>query len=78
MNTRPSRPTAGVPCASPRWTGPGSSRSGGRWGLAGQSRPFDGGNVDESVFRAVFRLDESETLGRIEPLYGTSRHSYFP
>ena len=43
-----------------------------------QSRTFDGGNVDEGVLGAVARLDESKTLDRVEPLYSTSRHSYFP
>ena len=42
-----------------------------------QSRTFDSGNVDEGVLGAVARLDEPETLGRVEPFYGTSSHSYF-
>jgi hypothetical protein len=35
---------------------------------------FDSGDVDENVRAAIVRLDEAETLGSIEPLYGTSCH----
>ncbi len=43
-----------------------------------QSRPFDGGNVDEGVLGAVARLDEAKSLCRIEPFYcsGSQVSSY--
>ena len=42
-----------------------------------ESRQFDSGDVDESVFRAVLRLDEPVALGRVEPLHGSSWHGLF-
>src|SRR6266511_837441 len=39
-----------------------------------QSRSLDGGNMDEHVFAAPLRLNESVALGRIEPLHGSCRH----
>jgi len=43
----------------------------------GESGPFNGRDVDESVVRAIFRLDEPVTLGGVEPLDGTSWHIRF-
>ena len=39
-----------------------------------ESGPFDSGDVDESVLRAVLRLDEPVALGGVEPLDRSSRH----
>jgi hypothetical protein len=39
-------------------------------GEAGKARALDGGDVDECVLAAVFRLDEAEALGRVEEFNG--------
>src|SRR5699024_3901787 len=36
---------------------------------------FDRGEVGEDICRTVVRLDESETLFRVEPLHGTCSHN---
>jgi hypothetical protein len=36
--------------------------------------PFDCRNMNEHIFAATLRLNESITLGRIEPFDGTDRH----
>src|SRR5215470_6918655 len=43
-----------------------------------QSSLLDRGDMDEHVFAACLRLDKSITLGRIEPLHGTTRHFDLP
>jgi hypothetical protein len=40
----------------------------------GQTGLFDGRDVNEHVFPAALRLDEPETLLRIEPLHRAARH----
>jgi hypothetical protein len=42
----------------------------------GEACPLYGGNMDEGVVRAVVRHDKTETLYRIEPLNGSSGHSF--
>src|SRR5215470_19407497 len=39
-----------------------------------QPSPLDCGNMHEHVLAAILRLDESVTLGRVEPLHSTGRH----
>lgn len=34
-------------------------------------------NVYEYVFPTIFGLDESKSLGRVEPLYGSSSHDSY-
>src|SRR5438552_18030567 len=41
---------------------------------ARHSGTLDRGNMHEHIVAAVDRLDEAETLGRIEELYGTCGH----
>src|SRR5438045_8721060 len=41
---------------------------------AAQSGSLDSRNVDEHVLAAALRLNESVTLGRVEPLYGPGSH----
>src|SRR6516164_3560261 len=43
-----------------------------------QSSALDRGDVDEYVFAAGLRLDESVALRRIEPLHGAARHFDLP
>ena len=43
-----------------------------------QARLLDGGDMDEDVLAAVFRLDESVALFGIEPLYRAFSHSGMP
>src|SRR5471032_3523635 len=38
------------------------------------SRALDGADMDEHILAAVGRLDESETLGGVEPLHGACGH----
>jgi hypothetical protein len=40
----------------------------------GQASPFDRRDVNEDVFAAALRLDETVPFSRIEPLHGTLRH----
>jgi hypothetical protein len=40
----------------------------------GQASPFDCGDVNEHIFAAALRLNETIALLRIEPLHGTFRH----
>src|SRR5215475_10280168 len=40
----------------------------------GQAGALDRGDMDEYVFAAVLRLNESIALGRIEPFHGASSH----
>lgn len=42
-----------------------------------QGRTFNSRNVDEHVAAAIFRLDETEALGRVEPLHGACCHVAF-
>jgi len=42
-----------------------------------EAGPLNFGDVDEHVLRAILGLDETKTLGRVEPLYGTDRHRLF-
>ena len=35
------------------------------------------GDVHENILAAVFGLNESKTLGRVEPLYGSSSHNIY-
>src|SRR5690348_13301951 len=39
-----------------------------------QTGPLNGGDVHEDVLRAVSRLDEAESLSRVEPLHSASGH----
>src|SRR6266478_1589753 len=39
-----------------------------------QSCTFDSGNVDEHVLAAALRLNETISLGRIEPFHGPCSH----
>ena len=56
-------------------------------GFKGQLLPFvevaeagalNRGDVDEHVIRTVFRLNEAEALGGVEPLDGTNGHGSVP
>src|SRR5262249_38228952 len=40
----------------------------------GQAGALDRGDMDEYVFAAVLRLNESIALGRVEPFHGASSH----
>jgi hypothetical protein len=42
-----------------------------------QTSALNCGDVDKHVGRAFIRLDETETLGAVEPLYGTCAHNDF-
>ena len=42
---------------------------------AGQAGALNRGHMDEHIARSVARLDEAETLLRVEPLHGTNSHS---
>jgi hypothetical protein len=39
---------------------------------------LDGRDMDEYVLRAIIRLNEAETLSRIEPFNSARRHTYSP
>src|SRR5262245_17854402 len=43
-----------------------------------QSGTFDGANVYEHIFAAALRLNESITLGWIEPLHSAGSHGVLP
>jgi hypothetical protein len=47
-------------------------------GLGVDARALDGGDVHEHVGRAVFRLNEAETFGGVEPLDITDSHGDSP
>src|SRR3546814_14285884 len=43
-----------------------------------ETRALDARDVNECILGAVRRLNEAKTLRRVEPLYGTSSHSFLP
>src|SRR5439155_24564860 len=43
-----------------------------------QACTLDGADMDENVLAAAVRLDEAETLGRVEPLYCARSHGLYP
>ena len=43
-----------------------------------ESVSLDSREVNKHVFAAVFRRDETETFGFVEPLYSTCRHFDLP
>ena len=45
-------------------------------GEAGNAGALKRADVNECVLRTVFRLNEAETLGRVEPLNGTFGHDF--